>query len=911
MHACTIESKAPCGATTEFCGRNRAEYLAIGYHGFDIVHFAPLFQETALNLHFLSGFGVLTFLLLLNASSAPAANMPKSHPKDRPFIWAREDDKKALLEKIQTQPWAKSVFDAMAARAKTGIDAHQADRDAYLRGLPIKWDDKEPAFKTTREIKDRWDILGPTRARFNAALDAAIIYFLTGDETSAQFAADVLHNAAKAYGPLKAGNAFNGGLLVHNDLLYEARVTSTQLPLIYDFLHDWLRENKVYDVKQGKEVDFDFDAAQACFRKLIQTVCSKGSKNNNWSALMATTQLNNLLALDDLKERTRELEIYLIKSTNNQASMQYDYRHFQKPGDIGHESLQYAIAPASIRTQHMIVLERIYPDLKLFETYPNFLKALWRRAYLRYPNGQEILFGDGKRGGRGEGAAIPVVYAELIYGHAKARGLDELAEPYGGVIQKTIQDGKYDRSEARAYHRLGSTLAPLQILVQAPEISEDPAPPLELPRTDTLPFAGIALQRNLSPTGDPDYGLMGFVGGGGFIHGHASGMNMELYGMGDVLGAKSGRSSYSAPVHKNYYRLFAAHNTVIVNGASQGQGGWQGIKIETVEVEAMEPPRLQPAVSENFSFTCSSFKDNRGKHADARQQRTLAIVRTSPTSGFYVDLFRSVSKVTNRSAATLAGPFTDQYHDYIYRNIGALEALESQGEALTMEPQPARFQNDVGDRWKQPGWRYFENTVVSPPFDTAFRARYLATPEGRQPVAMDVFLPAGIEREVAKVDAPPITEAPTPYAKKPAETLVIRKIGEAWDQPFLAVFEPHFASEESHITGAEHLLDEGQVVGVKVNCTVKGTEQTYFVISLPKPDQRFTDKAAGLSFRGRFGIVADRGDDSLELYIGEGTLLEYKGRSVRAVNNKTTSASAVFARNAEPLVNSADPVSAK
>ena len=70
--------------------------------------------------------------------------------------------------------------------------------------------------------------------------------------------------------------------------------------------------------------------------------------------------------------------------------------------------------------------------------------------------------------------------------------------------------------------------------------------PLMLPRTDTLPFAPIALQRNPAASNNTDYGLMGFVGGAAHVHSHASDMSMELYGMGQVMGAKAGRDSYGS-----------------------------------------------------------------------------------------------------------------------------------------------------------------------------------------------------------------------------------------------------------------------------------------------------------------------------------------------------------------------------
>ena len=115
----------------------------------------------------------------------------------------------------------------------------------------------------------------------------------------------------------------------------------------------------------------------------------------------------------------------------------------------------------------------------------------------------------------------------------------------------------------------------------------------------------------------------------------------------------------------------AAADTIIVNGASRGSGGWEGLAINTVQTVAMEPQAFATAVSSNFSFTCSSFADNKGDNAEATQQRTLSIIRTSPTNGFYVDFFRSKSTVLTNVATTLSGNVTNQFHDYIYHNIGS------------------------------------------------------------------------------------------------------------------------------------------------------------------------------------------------------------------------------------------------
>ena len=160
----------------------------------------------------------------------------------------------------------------------------------------------------------------------------------------------------------------------------------------------------------------------------------------------------------------------------------------------------------------------------------------------------------------------------MVYQHALARGRTDLTSFFGSLINGGVAAGHYDRSNLNGYGSLGNHDEPLQLLWQAASLSE-PAVSPTLPRTDTLPFAGVALQRNPAPSGNSTYGLMGFVGGAAHIHSHASGMSMELFGMGQVMGAKSGAESYGTALHENYYRVFAANNTVVVNAASQGSAG--------------------------------------------------------------------------------------------------------------------------------------------------------------------------------------------------------------------------------------------------------------------------------------------------------------------------------------------------
>lgn len=822
-------------------------------------------------------------------------NLPTGYT--RPFIWVRDSEKAGILAKISGNAWATSVYNGMISRVATDVASHQSNRDTFLRQLPVEWSLATPKFKTIPAF-DESTVRFPAEAKFNDALDCAVLFYLTGDAKYARCAGDILHNSVKTLLPVTASaSTGNGGWIFQTDFLKEARVTGTQLPMVYDFLYAWLQSNQVYDVKTASMVNFNFTNAQSVFRKYYQLARDHGQKESNWSALMATTMLNNLLALDSSTERDAAIQIYLTTGSSRQASLQYDYRHYTTAGNIWPESLQYAGAVGSIRSAHMVLLERVDPQLNLFDVYQNLPLSLPRISYLRYPNGEQISFGDGHR----EAGGQPYFQYELVYQHALARGRSNLTNFFGSLINGGVAAGDYNRSTLRDYSQLGSQNEVLQLLWQAPTLSESAVTP-ELPRTDTLPYAGVSLQRNPTPSNNSSYGLMCFVGGAGHVHSHASGMSMELYGMGQVMGAKAGRDDYGGTLHEKYYRLFASNNTVIVNGGSMGEGGWSDIEINTVQNVAMEPKPFVAAVSPDFSFTCSSFADNRGTLAEATQQRTMAIVRTSPTSGFYVDLFRSKSTVTNRTATTLNGTVTNQYHDYIYRNIGETNVdLRADGVTLPLTSQANRFQNDIGDAYDQPGWRYFTNTTVSYPTSQSVRAQFVATVAGT-PRYMDMHMPAVASREYAKVTSPAIVDAPSPYNSRSAPAVVVRQIGEAWNKAFAAVYEPHFGSTGNTVQNVTQLLRSGVVVGVKVESKVGLQNVVHYILSHATASETFTDASTGLSITGRFGIVADFGDGNAILYLGDGSVLTYRGNTLSTVSGSNSQAQARFAYGQTPIV---------
>ncbi len=110
---------------------------------------------------------------------------------------------------------------------------------------------------------------------------------------------------------------------------------------------------------------------------------------------------------------------------------------------------------------------------------------------------------------------------------------------------------------------------------------------------------------------------------------------------------------------------------------------------------------------------------------------------------------------------------------------------------------------------------------------------------------MDMLMPAVATREVAKVDAPPISEAPAPYDNTPAPTLVIRQIGDAWDKPFVTIYEPHSGVDGGTVQNVTALSQGNMVVGVKVESLVGGSNITQYIHPQQNhhhPQQHFTNR---------------------------------------------------------------------
>lgn len=796
--------------------------------------------------------------------------------RERPFIWVQPNEKEAILQKIETQAWAKSMYDKFFERMEEDIKIYQKNPADFLKKLPFNWEKQQdgltpPLFTIIRGEPDSGKKIDEIMKYLQLGIDCGMFYYLTNDEKYAQCATDILNAVVQGISqiPLPKGKG-NFGWIMSEDHLYGARVFGAQIPIIYDFVAPFIQKGgKPFDIGKNEKIDFPNEKAQKVFYNYAKLSIDQGMTGSNWSVLEAPSFVQNLLALDNKFQRDSLLDIYLYKGSERQDPFVEIASHYKQIGDVYPETSQYSNGVSSLTTVLMSIVSKYKPDLHLGQNYPLIPLALSRWEVLKYPNDEIIRFGDGKRHGGTSYSAC-----EMAYYLGRIDKVEELTETFGILINTAISKNEYQRGMlGKRSYGAGAYIQPLQLLWACAEI-EGEVKNRVIPRTDNMPHASVFLQRNLSETGKAEDGLMCFVGGAHMVHGHAGGMDMELYGQGQVLGVDHGNGSYRKDIHENYSRLFAAHNSVIVNGSSESEGAWVNLGINPVQLLTMEPMPREEAVSPFYSFSTTSFVDDKGHKAEAYQERTLALIRTSETTGYYVDMFRSKSKLPN------------EFHDYLYHNIG--DKLEFLNADLQLNPTPDRYMENANLPWVQnrqyrhPGWHYFEDVKTSSTYFKDIKVRFSAE-KFEKPIYMDLYIPGCENREYTKVDAPKTFEAPAPYQNKPTPTLVVRKTGEAWDNPFVVVFEPFDGKSDNHsVVSVEKIEQDSNYKGVKVVSKINGQRLIQYIIT-QEANGNYSDISLGISFTGSFAVVTtNEYGKLLNLYIGNGKHLEFGKISIKS-----------------------------
>lgn len=811
---------------------------------------------------------------------------------DHPAIWVTDQERPLMLEKIKRYPWAQHIFQFWKNHVDPARNKHLSQPDAILKSIPK---------------------FGGNQNQHNAILSLAansgMLYFLTEDKSYAQLSADII----AAYSSVLASKTPKTTEIM-GDPFFEGRTTYDQFALAYDFTYDFLKDprTRVYDHRKGVSVPFDFAASQKALWNMAGNILQEYGKPDkhgrvvsNHPVLTAPGALFPLLCIEDDRERERLFDVFWNKGTGHQASFKNTLMRMYSKQGIWPESYSYSFQSNMIMILNIV--DRLKPNLNVTRGAKPILEGTLILANLNNPDGRSIRYGDSKRLRSGGANSL-----RFIMHLSERRGYDDW-RMQAAVTLKKIYGNTNDYKPAMSNTVYGSYRG-LQ-LFWGLDIPDSVQGALEYRNTVVVEHAGIALARNFVKENNPLYGLNGYIGGAHYVHSHCTGIAMELYGSGYVMAPGGGlpRSTKerSDKVHTDYFRLYAGNNTVITNGTSHGrnEGSWKSkanIWQNTAVNIAAEPKHFQDPVSPHFGFVTQGLRDEVNRCV---QQRTLSVVRTSETTGYYFDMFRALSLEQNN------------FHDYVYHNLGdETLVMDQSNRALPVQPTK-RYDNDIGDIVRSPGWRFFENEKSTLPVDDLVKIRFHVKQGDR---FMHMFVPGGNAREFTTALGPPTREALNGYDKKKTQILAIRQQGEAWKRPFICVFEP--STQSPSIQDVQPLVDGDKTVGAIVVSNVGRSRFTDFIVCNDSANSKYRNRELELEVEGHFAIVRveesirrsgrsrsnenrdfvnpPKENSKMEFYLGEGTRVTWRDVSVVAKSRTATSASVELDDGKKPIVTS-------
>jgi hypothetical protein len=695
------------------------------------------------------------------------------------------------------------------------------------------------------------------------AADAGFVYWITGDEKYAKYADEILWTYMNGFSQMQPPKitdgvgaeiiGFDSFEVIHEDIV-------TPLAESYDFIYDYL-------VKRGADVRL----IQNQLKRMADRVIDGGGREGNWNLNQARIIAYAGLALEDNASYAdgKGREYYVNVILNAQLPAQKCLTQVIKEG-YDEKSGIWPEAPGySFNTTKDIALVASLigndPAGRALLADPILSKAFFAQASLTYPNGYSVGLGDTVN------TRVNAEALELLISAARQRGDGAVEEKLTEILRREMTSGNYHRSDNANLVALTKYVGELKKVSSAAANNQ---------RAYFGKALNVLMQRNLGEDAAHSLGAAMYGTRGGHVH--ANGLAMELYGAGLTLGADPGRgASYWQPDHEQYYSQPPAHNTVIVNGRSD-------YSINPSSQIAMKLNLIEPAPGENgvspdIGFAQASFHYNA---PEADQQRTLALIRINPRAGFYFDVFRS-----------RAQNGTNNFHDYLYHNIGQSLVLKDKNRN-ELPLAATSFLSSKNGLLK--GYDYFKHEK-SAAFAENFNGVFATTLNDGTKHLMNFWMLGEPGRRVFSVSAPADHAAREELRGKlneiPMPTLVVRQQGDAWQKPFVAVYEPSLASDGVAIESVRAAKVDGKNSGF-VACKVEGNEmdgiKKTFNICLMQDDEPDTLRnVEGCAFQGNFGVAISRGGALAQLYLGHGQTISESNLSLTAINDSPVSAALI------------------
>lgn len=273
----------------------------------------------------------------------------------------------------------------------------------------------------------------------------------------------------------------------------------------------------------------------------------------------------------------------------------------------------------------------------------------------------------------------------------------------------------------------------------------------------------------------------------------------------------------------------------------------------------MEPTAEMPAVSPYFSFTTTRYKD---LASNANQERTLAIIRTSANTGYYLDLYRSDHPLHN---------------SYVYHNIGQdLQLLDSANKVITLMVDSLPLSKKPFD---PPGLRFIKNVQSTGEYNKNLTALFGIKDNAKDTVSryMRAIYTGEEKRIFYKGMAPPSKTVTPQFRNLPTPTLVSHQLGEAKSRPFIAIYEPFTGKNNHTVLQVERIKTNTSTTFTALHIKNKNNlEQLIFQSTEPATSNQHDN----WFFKGALGLVHLTNGKLSELYLGQGAEIRYEGYSI-------------------------------
>lgn len=649
----------------------------------------------------------------------------------------------------------------------------------------------------TSPAKTGCNIAGVNRYIIGIARDAARIYAATGDMRYGQM-------AAKVFDVYMKGIAYRNVPIDLNHGHQQTLVGMTTFEVIHE---DAINElTQMYPLIKPLVKD-DQAVIEAGFKKWAENIIANGVPHNNWDLFQADFIVKIALVLQDNQAYAdgKGKQYYLDYIVNQNSIRQWSMNKlidfgFDAHSKTWYESPGYSTTVLSSICDFANMLDE-KAGINLFKQRPILTEAVKTSAEYLFPNRMIAGFGD------------------THPGYLNTGGIDQVLK------YATRHKNKNLISEMNL---LKNAVAP-----QAP-ISEIEA------YTSTLFYAPnvswIAMRSGM----DKQHDLMASVNASLGNHQHANGISLELYGKGYVLGpdAGIGKNLYSGLDYSEYYSQMPAHNTVVVDGVSSYPVMMSQHAFKIV-ASYPEVSKEQPASKKLSEKKLSIQKDSELKdkityatvsfiepETQALQQRTTAIVKTSAKGGYYIDVFRSKKKEGG-----------DKTHDYFYHNLGQeMKVMDvTSGQPLDMKPtEELAF---AGGHLYAYSYIYdkksaeMQNSVKTQFVTKILDDKVVEAMDGQREITMTMWMKKDENRTIFQALSPVNLEyermpnQPYKVDEQPVLTFVARQKGEAWNHPFVCVYEPSSDTEPGDIASVDYFTpSEPSAVGIIVKLK-DGTEQ--------------------------------------------------------------------------------------